>query len=139
MPLRLLWLTTGILALGAGFRLWALGDLTPGVWYDEAVNAIDARLIIHDGFPVFFVGNNGREPLFIYALAASFKLFGHNTLALRFVSMAAGLLTVAVGFALVRSMWGVRPALITTALLATSVWPLILSRLGMRKSPRGRS
>ena len=132
MPLRIFWLTTGILALGAGFRLWALGDLTPGVWYDEAVNAIDARLIIHDGFPIVFVGNNGREPLFIYLLAASFKLFGHNTLALRFVSTAAGLLTIAVSFALVRSIWGVRPALIATALLATSVWPLILSRLGMR-------
>ena len=128
----MLWLTAGILALGAGIRLWALGDLTPGVWYDEAVNAIDARLIIQDGFPMFFVGNNGREPLFIYSVAASFKLFGHNTLALRFVSMAAGLLTVAVSFTLVRSIWGVRPALVATALLATSVWPLILSRLGMR-------
>ena len=128
----MLWLTTGILALGAGVRLWALGDLTPGVWYDEAVNAIDARLIIHDGFPILFVGNNGREPLFIYSLAASFKLFGYNPLALRFVSTAAGLLTVAVCFSLVRSIWGVRPALIATALLATSVWPLILSRLGMR-------
>ncbi len=132
MSLRTLWLTTGILAIGACARLWAIGDLTPGVWYDEAVNAIDARLIIQDGFPIFFVGNNGREPLFIYSLAASFKLFGYNTLSLRFVSAAAGVLTVAVGFALVRSIWGVRPALIASVLLATSVWPLILSRLGMR-------
>ena len=125
-------LTAGILALSAGIRLWAIGDLTPGVWYDEAVNAIDARLIVHDGFPILFVGNNGREPLFVYSLAASFNLFGYNTLALRFVSAAAGLLTVAVSFALVRNIWGARPALIATALLATSVWPLILSRLGMR-------
>ena len=128
----MLWLTTGILALGAGIRLWALGELTPGVWYDEAVNAIDARFVVHDGFPIFFVGNNGREPLFIYSLATSFKLFGYNALALRFVSTATGLLTVSVSFALVRSIWGTRPALIATTLLATSVWPLILSRLGMR-------
>ena len=132
MSLLQISLTAGILALSAGFRLWDIGDLTPGVWYDEAVNAIDARLVIQDGFPVFFIGNNGREPLFIYSLAAAFKLFGYNTLALRFVSTAAGLLTVAVTFALVRNIWGTRPALIASALLATSVWHLILSRLGMR-------
>ena len=53
--------------LAAAPRLVALGSVPPGMHFDEAYNALDALKVIAGDRPMFFTGNFGREPLFLYA------------------------------------------------------------------------
>ncbi len=111
----------GILALAAFFRLWRLGEMPPGFYHDEAYNGLDALALLegaqfplfHEAWelyandahaespiqptriPVFFEGNYGREPLHIYLMALSIKLFGATPFALRLVPALAGILAAA--------------------------------------------
>jgi 4-amino-4-deoxy-L-arabinose transferase-like glycosyltransferase len=132
MHSRLILAAVGILLLAGFLRIWALGDVPPGVWYDEAAYAIDAQAVERDSFPIYFTGNQGREPLFIYLQAIALELFGLNPLGLRFVPVAAGMLTVALTFPLAHAMFGGRVALLSVALVALSGWHAVLSRVAMR-------
>lgn len=110
----------GILLLAAFLRLWNLDTLPPGLAHDEAYNGLDALSLLdgenfpifyegwelyalnaHEGRPVqetqtpiFFEGNFGREPLHIYLMAISLRLFGATPFALRLVPALAGVLAV---------------------------------------------
>ena len=47
----------GIVLLGAGLRLWHLSTLPPGLFYDEAVNGVDTRMVLSGaGLPLYFRG-----------------------------------------------------------------------------------
>ncbi len=91
-----------ILLLAAVLRLWQLNTLPPGLYHDEAYNGLDALSLLqgkqfpqfYEGWelyaqdahadnpahetrwPLFFEGNYGREPLHIYLMALSIRLFG---------------------------------------------------------------
>src|SRR5450759_930278 len=67
-----------ITALAAAFRFWKLDSIPPGFHYDEAYEAGEAwRVITQPGYhPIFFPGNFGVEPMFIYLTALAFRLFG---------------------------------------------------------------
>ena len=74
-----------ILLLGTLLRTWQLGQIPPGLNFDEAKYGTDALSIISgQGFPGF-PANFGREPLFSFAAAGAFQLFGISAWALRFV------------------------------------------------------
>ncbi len=123
-------------------RLWHLPELPPGLWYDEAYNAMDARWMAETGhYPLFFVGNNGREPMWHYLLLFSTSLLGNTTFAVRWVGALAGLLTVPIIYRFALSL--LRPfsqshahrrwlALVATGWLAVSWWHLLNSRAGFR-------
>ena len=84
-----------LILLAFGLRIWRLDILPPGLYFDEAFDGWDARRIAFEGYhPVYFAANNGREPLYIYLLALSVRLFGPTAYALRLVSALAGALTV---------------------------------------------
>jgi 4-amino-4-deoxy-L-arabinose transferase-like glycosyltransferase len=109
-----------ILLLAAGLRLWQLGEMPPGLYHDEAYNGLDALSLMqgkqfpqfYEGWelyyldahgdtpptptrrPVFFEGNYGREPLHIYLMALSIRLFGPTPFAVRLVPALAGVLAV---------------------------------------------
>lgn len=109
-----------VIALAAALRFWRLGDLPPGLYHDEAYYGLDALSLIrgdtfprfYEGwelyandahaqrpaaptrFPVFFEGNYGREPLHVYLMSFSIRLFGNTPFAVRAVSAAAGTLAV---------------------------------------------
>lgn len=121
-----------ILLVAAALRLVALDDLPPGLYYDESANGVDARRVLAGAHPVFFAGNQGREPLLIYLQAATMALGGPSPLALRLPAVAIGLLTVAATFTAFRSLFGMRAGLIAEALLAFSYWHVSLSRLALR-------
>jgi hypothetical protein len=114
------------------------------LWYDEAVNGVDIRMVLSgQGLPLYFAANGGREPLFIYLQAISVALFGPTPFSLRLVSALIGAATVAAVYACGRALFapprgassGIdgrwAPVLAATA-LAVSYWHLSLSRLGLR-------
>jgi 4-amino-4-deoxy-L-arabinose transferase-like glycosyltransferase len=109
-----------IVLLAAFLRFWRLEQLPPGLYHDEAYYGLDALSLLrgetfprfYEGwelyandahaerpaaptrFPVFFEGNYGREPLHVYLMALSIRLFGNTPFAARVVSAAAGTLAV---------------------------------------------
>ncbi|HPD40315.1 MAG TPA: glycosyltransferase family 39 protein [Anaerolineae bacterium] len=122
-----------LLLLGAGLRLAALGDVPPGLYHDEAFNGLDALRVIKEGdFPLYFPANNGREPLFIYLIAASVSVLGRSPLAVRLPSFFVGFLTLAATYDLARVLFNRRVGRWTLAVLAVTFWHVHLSRMGFR-------
>lgn len=129
-----------VLWLAFGLRIWQLADLPPGLWYDEGYYAMDAVWLL-DGGPwrLFFAGNNGREPLFIYLQAWFIYWLGTTPFTPRLVGSLTGMLTIPVMY-----VWTKRltrqlaipyrfylPYLATLG-LTISFWHVTLSRGGFR-------
>ena len=121
-----------ILIAATALRLVDLSTTPPGLFFDEGANGIDALSVLAGENKVFFPGNQGREPFYIYAVALSFKLLGASPISIRLVSVAIGMLTVAATYVLARDLLGRRAALLATAIIAGSFWHISLSRLGFR-------
>ena len=85
-----------VTALAAFLRYWQLDTIPPGFHYDEAYEALEAwRVLTQPGYrPVFFTGNFGVEPMFIYLTAIAFRLFGAAPEVMRGVGAAVGTVTV---------------------------------------------
>ncbi len=128
-----------IIWLGVLLRLWQLGQIPPGLNFDEAKYGTDAISIVEgQGFPGF-PANFGREPLFSYAVAGAFLLLGVSPWAVRFVSAAAGLLTIPAIYILARRLVSDQPdnrreaiALLAALLLAVLPWHYSVSRMAFR-------
>lgn len=125
-------LLTAILLVAAVLRFCALPDFPYGVAHDEVAEVLIAEGILQGHHAVFFREAYGQEPLFLYLVAGAMVFLGRNVLALRFVTAAVGLLTVAAGARLARRLWGVYAALITAAGLSGMLWPVFWSRVGLR-------
>ena len=129
------------LLVGGALRLWGLPDVPPGPHYDEAANGILAAEIANGvKRPIFIPSYTGKEVLFFYSAAVTMRVLGATLLALRLTSALIGLLTVAATawlayelFAEDTPPWVARlMAMLTAALIATSFWHVLLSRLGFR-------
>ncbi|HLH72294.1 MAG TPA: hypothetical protein VKX96_03345, partial [Chloroflexota bacterium] len=105
------WLPVGIVAVAMVLRLWAIDRLPPGLYTDEAADGIDALRVLDGVHPIFFTGNQGREPLSIYLQAVAIWLVGPIPLALRLPAVALGILTVAATYATFRGLFGRRVGL----------------------------
>lgn len=121
-----------IVLLAAVLRIYALDRLPPGLYYDESANGVDALRVLAGAHPVFFTGDQGREPLHIYLQAVAIALIGPSPLALRLPSVALGVLSVAATYTTFRAFAGRIVGLIGAFLLAVSFWQLSLSRLAFR-------
>lgn len=128
-----------IILLAFFLRVWRLPQTPPGFWYDEAYYSMDAAWLV-DGGPwrLFFVGNNGREPMFIYLQALFIWMFGASPLTSRLIAPLVGTLTVPLVFVLAKRLsrganW---PAgwipIVAAAGMAISFWHVGLSRSGYR-------
>ncbi len=86
----------GLLTVSAfALRFYRLDQIPAGLHYDEAFNGLDAYHLLEiplAQWPVFFTGNFGREPLFIYAMALVHMIWGPSTWTVRAVSAATGAL-----------------------------------------------
>jgi hypothetical protein len=121
-----------LIALAAALRFPALSVAPPALWVDESFNGLDI-LRIFDGYrEPFFPANYGREGLFIYAQALSVLFFGPTPAALRLVSAAVGTATVAATWALARAWFGRWVGLLSAGVIATLVWHITFSRIGLR-------
>jgi 4-amino-4-deoxy-L-arabinose transferase-like glycosyltransferase len=95
-----------LIGLGAFLRLHALDRLPPGLYHDEAFYGLDAQRVLHgEQFPIFFTGNNGREPLHLYLLAGAMGLLGERVWVLRLVSALAGVLSIPLMYQAGRRCW----------------------------------
>jgi 4-amino-4-deoxy-L-arabinose transferase-like glycosyltransferase len=121
------------IGLGFAFRLYEIGSVPFGVWFDEAQNGIVARQILDDSSyrPVFVGGLTQLPALFFYVFAAGVKFVGHGVLALRSVTTAAGILTLFFVYLLARELFGHRVAVLSTFFLAVMRWHVNFSRFGM--------
>ncbi|MEK7151075.1 MAG: glycosyltransferase family 39 protein [Patescibacteria group bacterium] len=141
-----------ILVIATFFRVWRLdyqesrtrgawptpASTPPGLFPDEAMNGNNAHealgtLRSGQGFQVYYPENFGREGLFINLQALSIKVFGHTSFALRIMSALFGILTVLAIYLFTREYTkNEYVALIAGALLATSFWHVMFSRIGFR-------
>jgi len=125
-------LLTIILLIAAVMRFWALPQFPSGIAHDEVAEVLIAEGILQGHHAVFFPAAYGQEPLFLYLVAIALALFGRHGLALRFVTAAVGLLTVAAAARLARRLFGPHAALATAAGLGVMLWPVFWSRVGLR-------
>lgn len=132
------WIDRSFLALlcvvASIVRLVGLADVPPGLHFDEAYNALDALAVLEGNRPIFFEGNFGREPLFIYLIAAAFRLFAPGPAVIRGVAALAGTLAVPLTYGIGRllfpsSRW---PGLLAALVQAVLPWDLHFSRYGIR-------
>jgi hypothetical protein len=133
-------------------RVWQLPTLPPGLWYDEAYNAMDALWMAQTGdYHPFVVGNNGREAMLHILLSLSISVLGNTTFAVRIVGSLAGVLTIPIMYRFTLAM--ARPfvaedervhrtnlslsykywfAVAAAGWVAVSWWHLLNSRAGFR-------
>ncbi len=150
-----LFLATLILLIAALMRLAQIGDVPPGLHYDEAADTIIAREIAEGrSAPIFIEAYTGKEVLFFYWAAAWMKIIGATppSGAMRLAAAMLGVLTVAATYWATREMMAHLPhrhedtkkgeslsvfapswlALFAAAFAATSFWHVLMSRLGFR-------
>ncbi len=131
-----------ILAVAALFRLWHIGSAPPALFGDEAVSGLDALEVLAGRGSVFFPTNYGREGLYMFLVAASFKLLGVTPLAIRLVSVVGGILTPLAVYWLGRELFHSERAkgqlayvpLLAALWQATAYWAVSFSRFGERGS-----
>lgn len=134
-----------IILLAFGLRVIQLNTLPLSLSLDEAVDGLDALLLVRLPWLTPFLQNNfGRETLFFYLQGLLLKLSGVSIFSLRFASVLAGTLAIpllyAVGqrLALQRSTFNLQRlnpttlSLLAAAGLAVSYWHIYFSRVSLR-------
>ena len=108
----------GIVTLAAALRTFALGQIPPGLYHDEAFNGLDALRVLEGQWPIYFAANHGREPLFIYLIAVTVGLLGRTPGALRLAAAVCGTLTIPATYLVARDWFNRRLGLLSAAILA---------------------
>lgn len=121
LPVRLLALAGAGVLLPFAVRLWGLGDY--GFWYDEGFSATVAALPL-EGI-VATVYSDVHPPLYYFFLKCWMALAGNGEFALRYLSLAAGVLTVVLTAKLAHILGEGRAASATGTLAALS--PLLVA------------
>lgn len=127
---RLQWfLFALIVTVGAFVRFVQLDSIPPGLWYDEALYALDG-FRVSQGYFAWFFDEHGhpREPLFPWMLGAAFALIEPTVLVARGVSALWGSLAVALFLPVARRFLPPGWALAATAAFAAFRWHIHFSR-----------
>ncbi len=122
-----------ILIVTAAVRLYNLDSLPFGVWYDEAVNGLEAQRLLDDPSyrPIYMRPTNSPSH-FMFLIAFAFKLFGVGVVPVRVVSALFGIAVVMAAYLFGREFFhGRRLALVLAFLMAISRWGVNFSRIGM--------
>ncbi len=127
-----LWFMVIILLLAAAFRFLAIDAAPPG-WRDDELIEFNMDRRIADGWrPLFIAEAEGHEPVYHYLHAGTILLLGDNLIGYKWLPFAFGLLTVSLTYALAHKMFDRRVALLASALMAVSFWPIMYARFGVR-------
>lgn len=119
---------------GAVLRFAGLENLPPGLWYDEAINGLDALSILNEpGLAMFFTTEgHPREPLYIYLELLGIWSGGTTPWALRAVSAAIGTLTIPAVWWMARLLGGRRMGMLVLLFFVPMRWHVHFSRLAFR-------
>jgi 4-amino-4-deoxy-L-arabinose transferase-like glycosyltransferase len=125
-----------VVIVAAGLRLWQLGDIPSGLYRDEAANGLDALDVIEGNRegedPFYFATNNGREPLYIYLTSLFVGAFGPSVESVRLGAALIGTITTVFLYLLAETWFNRRVGILSAWVWAITVWPLHLSRIGLR-------
>lgn len=115
--------------LSAALRLWDLSTLPPGLTPYE----IDDLLLTEtarQGNPriLYNVRGDGREGIYPMLLTATTTITGGGLIGYRIVSVFAGMITLAMVYALGKRLFGSPAGLTAMALLGVGLFPILLSR-----------
>jgi hypothetical protein len=125
--------------LAAVLRFWRLGAIPPGFHYDEALEALEAwRVLTVAGYhPIYFPGDFGLAPTFVYLSSLAFHFFAPAPALSRSIAAAIGTLTVPALFALAWELTAldaslpVAMPLLAAAVLAVLRWHITFSRVAI--------
>ena len=133
-----------IILLGGYFRLHQLDAVPPDMTSDHIEKLGDSIRVENGEYSVFFPNNGGREAFQMYVVkfVADDLGVGFNFRALKYASIAEGMLAIVLMFFMAKTMIGRDSeenerlgdwvGLAAAALLAISSWHTMISRLGLR-------
>jgi 4-amino-4-deoxy-L-arabinose transferase-like glycosyltransferase len=130
-----------IMLLAVFFRLYLIDRLPAGCFRDEGQNGNEAINIMNgievDGtkLPVYIERWTQNAAMYMYFVAAFFKLFGIGVMQVRAVSVVFGILCIPAFYFLVRYLMGPRMAIVGGFLMAVSSWHVNFSRIGFLGIP----
>ena len=133
------WIIVGITVAAVLVRFGSISEIPPGLHFDEAFENVQALRVLETGeYPVFFEGNYGVEPTFIYLIALFYRLWGPSPAAGRLVAAAVGVVTVPAFYLFVRAAFrrtgrnrAILLASFSSLTLAFLYWHIHFSRLGI--------
>jgi 4-amino-4-deoxy-L-arabinose transferase-like glycosyltransferase len=122
--------------LGAAFlRFWELPTLPSGFHADEIADIRITETARQGRIEVFYdLNGQGREGLYQALLASVTSLTGGGLMGYRLLSVWAGLITLALLYAVGKRLFGALAGLTAVALLAVSFWPVLLARSVSREA-----
>jgi len=122
-----------ILIVAAFVRLYNLDSLPFGVWYDEAVNGLEAQRILDDpNYRPIYMQPTNSPAHFMLLISFLFRLFGGGIFPVRAVSAVFGIAMVMAAYLFGREFFADRRlALALAFLIAISRWGVNFSRIGM--------
>ena len=125
------WIFVLIIAAATLLRLWQLGSVPLGLHNDEAWTGLNAREVLHDGYigPYLYPSGLGQPAGPVYFTALLFLVLPQNAFTLRLSMALFGIATIALTYAVGRSMFDRTAGLFAAALLAIMPWHLHLSRI----------
>lgn len=118
-----------VLLIAAALRFWSLTELPPGLNNAEITDLRIMQTVLSGRIEVFYsIGGEGREGLYHVIAAGGTLFFGDAPFSFRVISVFAGLITLALVYALTTRLFGPLAGVAAAALLTTSFWPVLLSR-----------
>jgi len=123
-----------IAVVAIALRLYRLDAVPPGLQHDEVFHGHDAVTVLLGHYAIYFPSNAGNEPLYIYLTAGTLALLGKNAWGIRLAAVICGLATIGLTGEWIRRVYNTRVALIASALVAVTFWPLFMSRVGLRSA-----
>ncbi|MCB0164109.1 MAG: hypothetical protein KDI79_07790, partial [Anaerolineae bacterium] len=94
----------GVILVACLFRFYRIADYPLGLFFDPAINGLDAiRLMQRGGHVLFFPTNGGRESLFMYLLIPFIRFLGTIPFSIRALTATISLLTVVLLIAFLRN------------------------------------
>jgi len=118
------------------FRVFMINEIPSGCYRDEGQNGNEAINIMNgvelEGtkLPVYIERFTQNAAMYMYPIAAMFKIFGIGVLQIRVVSVIFGILTVAAFYFLLRNLYGWKLAAAGAFILAVLRWHVNFSRVG---------
>lgn len=118
-----------LLLIGTGLRIWQLADLPPGVTNDEVTDIRIIETVRQGRIEVFYdLAGEGREGLYHVIVALVTILFGDSIFVYRLVALGAGLITLALVYALTTRLFGPLAGVAAAGLMASTFWMALLAR-----------